>query len=60
MNINIKDIKFLLSLSPKDRAIDVPQGLCPTLYITASYRGDVEIAQRLEAIRMLVEESNDE
>jgi hypothetical protein len=44
------DIRFLLSLIP-EWAKTVPKGLCPTMYGTGSYEGDLLIKTRVDKIK---------
>jgi len=45
-------IRFLLSFAPKS----CPRGLDATFYHTLSYKGDVELQQKIDAIRAELEE----
>ena len=46
-----KDIEFLLSFAPVEKAEDVPEGLAPMFYFSGTYEGDVAIANRIEEIK---------
>ena len=45
-----EDLKYLLSFAPAQCPDEVVEGLGAMFYITASYKGDVEIAQRIKDI----------
>ena len=44
-----KDVEFLESLLPP-WVFDVPKGLCPTMYGTCSYEGDLKVKEKVEKI----------
>lgn len=44
------DIKFLLSFAPALSPDDVTDGLSSMFYITTTYKGDLALAERVEAI----------
>ena len=46
-----KDLEYLLKFAPAQCPSEVEPDLSPMYYITASYAGDVEIAQRIVDIR---------
>ena len=48
-DIELKDIELILLLMPS-WVKDVPEGLCPTMYGTGSYEGDLVIVNRVRAI----------
>lgn len=48
-------IRYLLRLVPQ-WAEEVPPGLCPTMYGTASQEGDERVKARVDAIRAFVDE----
>lgn len=45
-----EDLIFLLSFAPARSTRDVAKGLAPMFYVTGSYKGDLEIAKRVEDI----------
>ena len=45
-----EDLKYLMSFAPAQCPDEVVEGLAPMFYITASYKGDVAIAQRIKEI----------
>jgi len=45
------DIEFLLSFTPASDPSEVVEGLAPMFYISGTYEGDVEIAERVHEIR---------
>lgn len=46
-----KDIEFLLSFTPASDPSEVESGLAPMFYITLTYEGDVELAEKVKVIR---------
>jgi len=47
-----EDLKYLLSFAPAQCPSEVIEGLSPMFYITNTYDGDVEIAQRIKDIHV--------
>ena len=50
VDINKKDLEFLISLIPNWAKDDVPRGFFPSFYGTGSYDGDVKIKERYDSI----------
>lgn len=51
-----KDIKFLLSFAPKDTPENIPKGLDPTFYMTLNYDDEVKLADRIQIIRLSLQD----
>jgi hypothetical protein len=51
-DIELSDIKFLLSLVDYLDIAEVPSGLCPTFYITCTEAGDKELADRIKGLKL--------
>lgn len=45
------DLKFLLSFAPAQSPEHVVDGLAPMFYVTLTYKGDLELAERVADIR---------
>ena len=46
-----EDIKFLLDFTPASDPSEVVPGLAPMFYITGTYEGDMQLAERVHEIR---------
>ena len=46
-----RDLEYLLSFAPAQCPSEVEPDLSPMFYVTASYDGDIAIAQRIKDIR---------
>ena len=55
-----KDIEFLLSFVPAKHPNEVEKGLAPMFYVTATYEGDIALAEQVQAIceRYNIEQDN--
>jgi hypothetical protein len=42
-----KDIEFLLTFVPAKHPDEVEKGLAPMFYVTSTYEGDVQLAERV-------------
>lgn len=45
------DMEFLLTFTPAKDPREVERGLSPMFYVTGTYEGDIELAQRVKDIR---------
>ena len=46
-----EDVEFLLTFTPADDPAKVEPNLAPMFYVTGTYEGDLELAEKVKRIR---------